>query len=62
MQLPKMVIASTLVLVISVEGLPEGKDCLMKYISDVKFPQTVVYYTKVVCSTIHYLLCADYMW
>ena len=61
MQLTKVVIASALVLAVCAEGLPEGKDCLLKYISNVKLPQTVVYYTKFVCSTIHYMLCADYV-
>ena len=46
MQLTKVVIASALVLAVCAEGLSEGKDCLLKYISNVKLPQTVVYYTK----------------
>ena len=42
MQLAKVVIASALVLAACGEGLPEGKGCVLKCISDVKFPQTVV--------------------
>ena len=34
MQLAKMVIASVLVLVACAEGLPKGKDCVLKYILD----------------------------
>ena len=50
MQLAKVVIASILILAACAEGLPESKGCVLKYISDVKFPQVVVCYTKVVCS------------
>ena len=42
MQLTKVVIASTLVLAVCAEGLPEGKDCLLKYVSNVKLPQTIL--------------------
>ena len=36
MQLAKVVITSILILVASAEGWPEGKDCVLKYIADVK--------------------------
>ena len=48
MQLAKVVIASILIFAVCAEGLPEGKGCVLKYISDVS--QIVVCYTKVVCS------------
>ena len=34
MQLAKVVITSALVLVACAEGLPKGKDCVLKYILD----------------------------
>ena len=34
MQLAKVVITSALVLAACVEGLPDGKDCVLKYILD----------------------------
>ena len=57
MQMTKVVIASALVLAVCARELPEGKGCVVKlnvYISDVKFPQSVVCYTKVVCSMINW--------
>ena len=36
MQLTKVVITSVWILVASAEGWPEGKDCVLKYIADVK--------------------------
>ena len=48
MQLVKVVIASALVLAACGEGLPEGKGCVLKCISDVKFSHAVVCYTEVV--------------
>ena len=38
MQVAKVVIASVLILTVCAR-LPEGKDCVLKYVSDVKFPQ-----------------------
>ena len=60
MQLAKVVITSILILAVRAGGLPESKGCVLKYISDVKFPQIVVCYTKVVCSN-NYLLYVHYV-
>ena len=38
MQVAKVVIASVLILT-ACARLPEGKDCVLKCVSDVKFPQ-----------------------
>ena len=42
MQLAKVVIASALVIAVCAEGLPEGKDCVLKCIPDVPYLQSVV--------------------
>ena len=61
MQQALVLIKIALVLAVCAKGLPEGNDCLLKYISDLKLPQNVVCYTKVVCNMINILLlCVHY--
>ena len=51
MQVAKVCIASVLVLT-SWAGVPEGKECVLKCVSDVKFPQMSSAILK--CSMINY--------
>ena len=48
MQQALVLIKIGLVLAVCAKELPEGKDCLLKCISDVKLPQTVVCCIRVV--------------
>ena len=52
MELAKVVITSVLVLAVCAEGLPEGKDCVLKCTPDKKKSQTdyLGCYTEVDCS------------
>ena len=58
MQVAKVCIASVLILT-ACARLPEGKECLLKCVSDVKFPQMSSAILK--CSMINYVLCAHYV-
>ena len=66
MQLVKVVITSALVLTVCAEGLPEGKDCVLKCTPDKKKSQTAYLgcYTEVDCSMNFIVLtvCTSNVW
>ena len=50
MQLAKVVIVSVLVLAVCAEGLPEGKDCVVRCTADVTFKDFASCIPKLCCS------------
>ena len=52
MQLAKVVITSALVLAVCAEGLPEGKDCVLKFTLDVRLVQVFAINIHIVCMQI----------